>query len=195
MTAPQPNLTTSERILDIAEELIQRYGYNGFSYDDIARAVGIRKPSIHHHFAAKADLGAAVVKRYTERFGKKLGTIERIQKTSHAQLESYIELFAMTYRQDRRLCLCGMLGAEADTLPEGVRQEIRSFFVMNREWLAQVLQNGRGAGEIFFTEPPERRALTFLSSLEGSMVVGRGLDVEDLVVDVGYAILADLTKS
>ena len=37
---------TPERILDVAEGLLQARGYNGFSYADIAEAVGITKASI-----------------------------------------------------------------------------------------------------------------------------------------------------
>ncbi|MCH3032011.1 TetR/AcrR family transcriptional regulator, partial [Listeria monocytogenes] len=41
---------TAERVVDAAEGLVQQHGYNGFSYDDVAQLVGIKKPSIHHHF-------------------------------------------------------------------------------------------------------------------------------------------------
>jgi len=46
---------TAVRVLDAAEGLIQQQGYNGFSYDDVARLVEIKKPSIHHHFAKKKN--------------------------------------------------------------------------------------------------------------------------------------------
>ena len=44
--------STAERIVHEARNLIMTRGYNGFSYADIAEAVGIRKASIHHHFPA-----------------------------------------------------------------------------------------------------------------------------------------------
>ncbi|HJT14927.1 MAG TPA: helix-turn-helix domain-containing protein, partial [Dongiaceae bacterium] len=55
---------TRARILDVAQGLIQQRGYNGFSYRDIADEVGIRAPTIHYYFPAKADLAAALVDRY-----------------------------------------------------------------------------------------------------------------------------------
>ena len=33
---------TAERVVDAAEGLVQRHGYNGFSYDDVAQLVGIK---------------------------------------------------------------------------------------------------------------------------------------------------------
>ena len=48
---------TAERILDVAERLVQQRGFNGFSYADIAAELGITKAGLHYHFASKADLG------------------------------------------------------------------------------------------------------------------------------------------
>lgn len=47
---------TRTRILDVAEDLIQRVGLNAMSYKHISDAVGIRKASIHHHFPNKENL-------------------------------------------------------------------------------------------------------------------------------------------
>jgi TetR/AcrR family transcriptional repressor of nem operon len=51
------NKTTKTTLLDVAEELLLTRGYNGFSYNDIAEKVGIRKASIHYHFPSKSGLG------------------------------------------------------------------------------------------------------------------------------------------
>jgi TetR/AcrR family transcriptional repressor of nem operon len=59
---------TATRILDAAQQLIQTKGYYAISFVDIANIVGIKKPSIIHHFSSKAVLGAAVVRRYSEKF-------------------------------------------------------------------------------------------------------------------------------
>ena len=52
---------TRAELLIQAETLVRGRGYAGFSYADLAEAVGIRKASIHHHFPTKVDLGAALV--------------------------------------------------------------------------------------------------------------------------------------
>lgn len=44
---------TKTQILDVAQDLIQRLGVNGMSYQDISEVVGIRKASIHTHFPKK----------------------------------------------------------------------------------------------------------------------------------------------
>jgi len=52
MSNKQTDIRT--RILDIAQDLIQRRGLNAMSFKDLGDAVGIRKSSVHHHFATNA---------------------------------------------------------------------------------------------------------------------------------------------
>ena len=66
--SPRNGRDTREEILNCAEELLQRRGYNAFSYQHIAVQLGIRNAAIHYHFPAKEDLGVALVQRYRQRF-------------------------------------------------------------------------------------------------------------------------------
>ena len=47
------SLDMRSTLIDVATGQVRRLGYSAFSYADLAAAVGIRKPSIHHHFPAK----------------------------------------------------------------------------------------------------------------------------------------------
>jgi TetR/AcrR family transcriptional repressor of nem operon len=49
--------TTAERILDVAQEIMQTRGYSAMTLEEVAKGVEIRKPSIIHHFSGKADFG------------------------------------------------------------------------------------------------------------------------------------------
>src|SRR3990167_1165999 len=115
MKTAKIHLSTRDQILDSAQFLLQHYGYNAFSFDDIAKKVGIKKPSIHHHFASKALLGVEVIKRYREQFNMVLQSISEKHSDALTRLEDYIQLFVKTYKEERKFCLCGMLGAEIDS--------------------------------------------------------------------------------
>jgi len=81
---------TADRILDAGQELIQTGGFSAMSFQDIASEVGIRKPSIIHHFATKAELGVAIIRRYRDTFAAQLQQIsEDPAKSSWDALEFY----------------------------------------------------------------------------------------------------------
>ncbi len=166
---------SAERIVDAGEALIQRLGYNGFSYEDVAKMVGIRKPSIHHHFPTKIELGVVVAQRYTHRFRQALLHIEGTQAHAPERLRAYAQLFEATYAENRRLCVCGMLGAEADSLPAEINAEVRRFFENNLAWLEGVFAQGQQAGSLKPGVSAPDWAETILATLEGGMLVGRGL--------------------
>ncbi|MGA1190549.1 MAG: TetR/AcrR family transcriptional regulator, partial [Pseudomonadales bacterium] len=54
---------TADRILDAGQELIQTRGFSAMSFQDIASEVGVKKPSIIHHYPTKAELGVAIIRR------------------------------------------------------------------------------------------------------------------------------------
>lgn len=61
---------TRERILKVAENLLQNNGYNGFSYKDIANHLGIKTSSIHYYFPTKETLGIELIQEYQKILSK-----------------------------------------------------------------------------------------------------------------------------
>jgi TetR/AcrR family transcriptional repressor of nem operon len=163
---------TAAAILDVAERLVQTRGFNGFSYADVAEELSVTKASLHYHFRGKAELGEALIDRYAERFEASLAQIAEREGDAGKALLAYAGLYADVLA-DQRMCLCGMLAAEYETLPEPMREAIVRFFDMNEAWLAQVLSRGRDAGTLSFSGPPRETARSILDSLEGAMLVER----------------------
>lgn len=164
---------TADRILDIAERLVQMRGYNAFSYADVASAVGIRKASLHYHFATKADLGLALVARYRRSFLDALRAVETDAAGSLERLERYVGLYGSVLRK-KRMCMCGMLATDAATLPRAMRESVAAFFTENVGWLARVLDQGKKRDELRFEGSAASMAAFFVSSLEGAMLVAHG---------------------
>ena len=165
-----------ERLVGVAQSLIQKQGYNGFSYRDIAVEVGIRSASIHYHFPTKADLGAAVAARYTDRFMEMLAAAEEETTDVFRVLSFYASLFKETLANDGRMCLCGILGAEAASLPTSVTAEVKRFFAVNLEWLTRLFSRGSEIGGVESADRPATEAALFLATLEGAMVLAKGID-------------------
>jgi TetR/AcrR family transcriptional repressor of nem operon len=163
---------TSERILDIAERLVQTRGFSNFSYADIASELGITTASLHYHFPGKAELGHALITRYAQRFSEALSQIEKDQPNARAKLEAYAGLYADVLR-GKRMCMCGILAAEYQTLPKPMRSEVIRFFDDNQEWLSHLLTEGQTDHTLNFTGPVQDVAQNILSTLEGAMLVAR----------------------
>ncbi len=163
---------TPARILDSAERLVQIRGFNGFSYADVASELKVTKASLHYHFPGKAELGEALVERYAARFADALSAIDRRGGDAPAKLEAYANIYADVLR-DRRMCLCGMLAAEYETLPEPMRKAIIGFFDDSEVWLTSVLEQGQGEGTLHLTGSASDEAQAIVSGLEGALLVAR----------------------
>ncbi len=163
---------TAGRILDAAERLVQLRGFNGFSYADVAGELGVTKASLHYHYASKADLGEALISRYAARFADALIEIGARPVPATVKLADYAELYGSVLR-DHRMCLCGMLAAEYETLSEPMRAAVMRFFDDNEAWLEQVLEQGNEEGSLG-VEPPYREAARgILGGLEGALLIAR----------------------
>ena len=164
--------TTSQRILDIAERLVQTRGFNGFSYADIAAALHVTKASLHYHYPAKADLGKELIERYEKNFLAALETIDAKSADAREKLRRYAAIYGDVLGANR-MCLCGMLAAEFGTLPEPMRAEMRHYFDANERWLAGVLQQGKKDKTLRFQGSAAEVAQSLVGALEGAMMIAR----------------------
>jgi len=181
------------RIVDAAQGLIQEVGYNGFSFEHISQAVGMRKASVHHHFGSKADLGVAVVQRYRYQFEATLQQIVVAVKTAPERLRAYADLFEKASHNSKYICVCGMLGAETNSLDPAVNAEVQEFFQLNLVWLSEVIQEGLSSRTLRSAHQASELAASYLSLLEGAMLVGRSVKMAMGPRRMGDLFLSSLT--
>jgi TetR/AcrR family transcriptional repressor of nem operon len=163
---------TRTAILDVAERLVQSRGFNGFSYADVAAELGITKAALHYHFPGKAELGESLVSRYAERFGEVLSDIDARGAPAPDKLVAYCAIYRRVL-SDQRMCLCGMLAAEYDTLAPPMREAVERFFEQNETWLVALLEAGRAEGTLAFFDSAHAAAQMIIAALEGAMLVAR----------------------
>jgi TetR/AcrR family transcriptional repressor of nem operon len=163
---------TRTRILDSAERLAQSRGFNGFSYADVATELGITKASLHYHFPSKAALGRALIARYADRFVAALEEIDAVDRDAPAKLDAYARIYADVVRRNR-MCLCGMLAADYDTLPGPMRDAVVAFFDDSEAWLTRVFEQGEAEGSLHLDGSARDAARALVGGLEGAMLVAR----------------------
>jgi TetR/AcrR family transcriptional repressor of nem operon len=162
-------------LIDIATGQVRRLGYSAFSYADLADAVGIRKPSIHHHFPTKEDLGVAIVAAYTEHFSEQLDRIDAKTGDMIERLRAYARLYREGL-EARRGCLCGVLASEVAVLPQQVQAGVRQFFGLNLRWIERVLRDGRSNGSLRDGVEPRVAARMVLAALQGALFLALSLE-------------------
>jgi TetR/AcrR family transcriptional repressor of nem operon len=183
---------TAEKTLDIAERLVQVRGFNGVSYADVAAELGITTAALHYHFASKAELGTALITRYTTRFVAALADIDEDLDDAPAKISAYAGIYLDVVRQ-QRMCLCGMLAAEYQTLPAPMREAVVRFFDINETWLEGVLDAGEQAGTVHPRGSTRDAARVVISTLEGAMLVARLRDDPARLEAAKDQLLAELS--
>ena len=173
MTANPATPDTRETLIDLAMSLVTLVGYNAFSFRDLAAAAGITTASVHYHFPTKADLGLALVARQRAMEAAALRAIDAAGGDAVARLRGFAGAFRAVLDDGHRMCLCGMLAAEHQTLPEPLTKAVRDFFAGTEGWIAGVLRAGRRSGELAFPGTAAAAARALVASLEGATLVAK----------------------
>ncbi|WP_029356166.1 TetR/AcrR family transcriptional regulator [Bosea sp. 117] len=170
---PNPS-TTSDDILHCARALIVEGGYNGFSYADIAKVVGIRNASIHHHFPGKSDLVRTLVASYREEAEHGLAALEQHVSDPVEQLRAYVGYWEACIGDGTApFCVCALLASQLPQLPEEVAREVRAHFRALAAWLSSVLERGAKQGRVRLTATADVEAEIFLATVHGAMLSAR----------------------
>ena len=177
-----PTASTEDAILDSARELIARGGYNGFSYADIASAVGIRKPSIHYHFPAKEDLVRTLVHRYRLEAEAGLAALTENAPDPVERLRGYLSFWSACIADGTMpICVCALLASERPLLPASVADEVGAHFCTLTAWLATALDSAS-------------EAEVFLATVHGAMLSARASADPTLFALITDSLLARMSQ-
>lgn len=165
-------MSKRDELLKAAQSKVRSGGYNNFSFREIAAEVGIKSSSVHYHFPTKGDLGAELARQYTEDFLSALGEPHELVRSNKNPIEIYVDGFRKALVKDKKMCLCGLLGAESDGLPDKVRYETKRFFERNITWLEQA----HIALDPENSLTAKSKAIKLISLLEGAMILSKTLD-------------------
>lgn len=164
-------MNTREKILDISKALIQKNGANGFSYQDIADKLKIKKASIHYHFPQKNDLLLELIQYYSESLKGFLADIDSQELSFKKKFELYLTIYRELAEGSQQICLCGTLAGEIMTLPKNFKKEITAFFDIHEEWLEKLFGEAKKNKEL--KKNPKLFAKEALAALQGALIISR----------------------
>ena len=150
-------------------KIAQEHGYSGLNFRELAASVGIKAASIYYYFPAKADLAAAVAKRYWENAAAALEIMSAEASDPAGALRRYPETFRWALENENRMCLSGFMAAEYDDLPEAVKKEVQTFADVNVAWLSKALV----ASKVVSSKESKARARAIFAAVGGAQLMAR----------------------
>lgn len=93
---------TPERILEVTEDVLRRFGLAKATVVDVARALEVSHGSVYRHFPSKASLREAVAKRWLDRVSAPLKSIAAEQSPAPARLERWLR--ALCTAKQKKVC-------------------------------------------------------------------------------------------
>ena len=160
--------STREQIVRVARELIQTRSYLGFSFQDVADQVGVRKASLYHHFPTKEALGVEVLREATQGFRN--WTVAK-QRTPKEWLEAYFRMYRHTLNAGSAVCPAGALAPGWDCINDELRGAVRELRNVQVLWLTGVL--GAMAPELKTSAPVDTVAGSVFAMCQGALLSAR----------------------
>ena len=155
------------QILKEATRLFAERGYDGTSVQQIADAVGIRKPSLLYHFNSKDELRDSVFEEILEHWNAKLPSLllQASQDRFDATMKSLCDFFLED--PDRaRVFLREILDR-----PEPMRELLQTFVRPWVELVADQLARAKKRGLVRPDTDPEAYAVQVLTMVVGGIAV------------------------
>ncbi len=163
--------STREKIVGLAQEYIQAIGYPSFAYKQIGKALSIKNASIHYHFPTKDDLGLAVIEQAKTNFDQAAASWASLSPP--ARLQALMGVYRQYQQDGGKLCIVGSFGACYQDLSPALRAATDSHVAQIATWLTATFEEGQRTGLFTFTEPVEALTAGWMSTLIGSLSLGR----------------------
>jgi TetR/AcrR family transcriptional repressor of nem operon len=140
-------MTTKERILDAAQDLIQTRSFHGFSFQDLADRVGIRKPSLYHYFDSKDPA---------------------------ARLERYFDMFRDIHGKGERMCPGGSFASLFGGVSSSLQSALHRFTKLHLDLLESIVREGAERGQFQINDQrPRDVAMQIFAGAQGALMIGR----------------------
>ena len=161
-------MTTRDRIVESAQQLLWERGYVGVSPRDIQERAGAGQGSMYHHFEGKADLAAVAIARSAAAFRE--GAEQWLAKpgTSLERIRGYL----LRSRDALKGCQIGRLCQDPEIVSESrLRQPLATTFEWLQLRLKGIIEVGQRAGEINPELNANELAAVLICAIQGGYVL------------------------
>jgi TetR/AcrR family transcriptional repressor of nem operon len=157
-------VTTKERILDAAEEIMLQKSFHSVGLNEILSAVKVPKGSFYHYFQSKEQFGVELLKHYVagaSAYKRRALLTNELSENPYERLIAYFDLHIAKLMENGCQCSCliAKLATEVATFSDDMRAVLAEG---GREWtgyLEKVLIEGQDKGVIRRDLDPRATAL------------------------------------
>ncbi|HEV2634371.1 MAG TPA: helix-turn-helix domain-containing protein [Actinocrinis sp.] len=166
-------MSTSDRLIESTRELLWERGYTGTSPKAIQERAGAGQGSMYHHFAGKADLARAAIRRSAD---------ERMDlaETQFSGPGTALERISDYLRRERdvlRGCPVGGLTQDPEIVADpDLRAPVAETFEHLCRRIAELITEGQQRGELIASLDPANTAAAVVAVLQGGYVLARAAD-------------------
>lgn len=166
-TVPSPPTDVRERILRESTRLFATKGFDGTSLQDIAEAVGVRKPSLLYHFPSKDALRQKVLELMLARWNDVLPRVLLAATSSQGQFDGVLREMVTFFDEDpdrARLLLREVLDR-----PREMRTLMDRYV---KQWVgavAEYIKKGQERGRLWRDADPEAYVIQTINLIVSSI--------------------------
>ncbi len=153
------------RIIEAADMLFYKRGYNQTSFSDIADVTGIPRGNFYYYFKTKDDILAAVVEARIRHYEEALVECDNAADSPRERLLAFLDNMASS--EDTVIesgCPIGSLCTELAKDTEALRSKSREVFELLRDWMSKQFE------EIGFSDANDK-AMDMLARMQGVAVM------------------------
>jgi len=153
------------RIIEAADQLFYKHGYNQTSFSDIADITGIPRGNFYYYFKTKDDILAAVVETRVKQYQEALVCCDNATDNPGERLHAFIDIMAGS--EDSVVdtgCPIGSLCVELAKDTDALQSKSREVFVLLRDWMSRQFE------EIGLVDANDK-AMDLLSRMQGMAVM------------------------
>ena len=190
-------MSSREKILSTAADLIHTRGFHHTSIQDILEAASVTKSNFYYHFDSKEQLAFEVLgERMRQFYAVAIGpSLENPSLNPAQRIQTFLDnLLAIGRSEFGELgCPFGNLAQEISSIHEPLRESLSMFFETCTESMEQCFEEGKQMG-VFREELPSRRIAEFiLAQIQGAFLL-RKTHKEPKVFENNFEVLRGLLK-
>jgi TetR/AcrR family transcriptional repressor of nem operon len=158
-----PSMKT--QVLHQASRMLLARGFHGFSLQELAEGLHIKKASLFHHYPSKKALVIELYRFYQKAFTDWAEKHENLPPEK--QLLAYAKKLTTWICEKQRVCPVGALSLEWHLVDPELQSEMKNLHQLHRRWLLELFKN------IDVKVPKAQAVSGAMALIQGSIQIAR----------------------